>query len=148
VPNPDAALTGGTGKISGFLDQWPELDKDVLGGNYTNHYGTVKVGIVFSVVPGMENHPLFKGVSPEDFTGPVAPLYTLYKNRPLRSANIQVLLVGMIPEMPVEPVLWINSRENGKVIYTSMGHWEDWKIEKFRRIMFNSVDFLLDINKN
>ncbi|OHC17198.1 MAG: hypothetical protein A3K25_01800 [Planctomycetes bacterium RIFOXYB12_FULL_42_10] len=110
------------------------------------HYGTMKQGIVFSVVPGMENHPIFKGVSPEDFVGPVAPLHTLYENRPLRSANIQVLLLGTIPEKPVEPVFWINNRENGKAIYTSLGHWDDWKIEKFRQIMVNTVDFLLDTN--
>ena len=30
VPNPDAALAAGTGKVSEFLDQWPEFDKDVL----------------------------------------------------------------------------------------------------------------------
>ena len=104
----------------------------------------MKVGIVFSVVPGMENHPLFKGVTPEDFIGPVIELHTLYQNRPLRSSNIQVLLLGSIPDKPAEPVLWINHREKGTVVYTSMGHWEDWKIDKFRKIMFNSVDFLLN----
>jgi hypothetical protein len=36
------------------------------------------------------------------------------------------------------------AREKGKVIYTSLGHWEDWKNEKFRRIMFNAVDYLLN----
>jgi len=25
-----------------------------------------------------------------------------------------------------------------------MGHWDDWKIEKFRTIMFNTVDYLLN----
>jgi type 1 glutamine amidotransferase/nicotinamidase-related amidase len=131
------------GKASGFLDQWPEFDQDVLGGNYQGHYGTLKTEIVFSIVPGMENHPLLKGVPPDDFKSPVAPLYSLYKNRPLRSSNIQVLLSGKIPGKLPEPVLWINNREKGKVIYTSMGHWEDWKIERFRRIMFNAVDYLL-----
>jgi len=147
VPNTGGGVTAATGKVSEFLDQWPEFDKDVLGGNYVGHYETMKVGIVFSVVPGMENHPLFKGVTPEDFVGPVAPLHTLYENRPLRSANIQVLLLGTVPGKPVEPVMWINNREKGKVIYTSLGHWGDWKIEKFRRIMFNTVDFLLNINE-
>lgn len=144
VPNSGGGVASATGKVSEFLDQWPEFDKEVLGGNYVGHYGQMKVGIVFSVVPGMENHPLFKGVSPEDFTGPVITLHTLYENRPLRSSNIQVLLLGAIPDKPVEPVLWINNREKGKVIYTSMGHWSDWRIEKFRKIMFNSVDFLLN----
>lgn len=146
VPNSGGGVASATGNVSGFLDQWPEFDKEVLGGNYMGHYGTMKQGIVFSVVPGMENHPIFKGVSPEDFVGPVAPLHTLYENRPLRSANIQVLLLGTIPEKPVEPVFWINNREKGKAIYTSLGHWDDWKIEKFRQIMVNTVDFLLDTN--
>lgn len=144
VPNTGGGATAATGKVAGFLDQWPEFDKDVLGGNYVGHYGTMKVGIVFSVVPGMENHPLFKGTSPDDFTGPVVELHTLYENRPLRSPDIQVLLLGAIPEKPVEPVLWINHRDKGTVVYTSLGHWEDWKIEKFRKIMFNAVDYLLN----
>jgi nicotinamidase-related amidase len=136
---------GGTNsEASEYLDQWPEFDRDVLGGNYQDHYGTLKVSIVYSEVPGMENHPLFQGVSHDDFTSPVAPLYSLYKNRPLRSERVQVLLTGTIPEKPVEPVLWINRGEKGKVICTSMGHWEDWKNEKFRMIMFNSVDYLIN----
>jgi len=144
VPNTGGAVVDASGKVPEFLDQWPEFDKEVFGGNYQGHYGTMKEGIVFSIVPGMENHQLFKGVSPENIIGPVAPLHTLYENRPLRSANIQVLMLGAIPEKPVEPVLWINHREKGKVVYTSMGHWDDWKIEKFRTIMFNTVDYLLN----
>jgi hypothetical protein len=135
---------GSKSEASEYLDQWPEFDRDVLGGNYQGHYGTLKVPVLYSMVPGMENHPLFNGVDNDDFTGPVAPLYSLYKNRPLRSESVQVLLLAIIPEKPVEPVLWINNSEQRKVIYTSMGHWEDWKIEKFHRIMFNAVDYLLD----
>jgi nicotinamidase-related amidase/type 1 glutamine amidotransferase len=144
VPNSGGGVAAATGKVAGFLDQWPEFDKEILGGNYIGHYGTMKVGTVFSVVPGMENHPIFKGVSTGDFTGPVVTLHTLYENRPLRSANIQVLMTGMIPEKPVEPVFWINNRANGKAIYTSLGHWEDWKNEKFLGIMSNTVNFLLN----
>lgn len=146
VPNSGGGVAAVNGKVSEFLDQWPEFDQEVLGGNYQGHYGTMKEGIVFTAVPGMENHPLFKGVSPVEFIGAVAPLHTLYENLPLRSSTIQVLMTGEIPEKPVEPVLWINHRVKGEVIYTSLGHWEDWKNEKFRMIMFNTIDFLL--NKN
>lgn len=148
VPNTGGGLSAATGKVAEFLDQWPEFDLEVLGGNYQGHYGTMKEGIVFSVVPGMENHPLLKGVSSEDFIGPVAPLHTLYENRPLRSPDTQVLLTGRIPDKPAEPVLWINNRENGKVIYTSMGHWLDWDLPQFRQIMFNAVDILLNLTQN
>ena len=133
----------GSEKESEILEQWPEFDNEVLGGNYQGHYGTLDVATVFTIVPGMENHPLFQGVAPGNFKGPVASLNSLYENRPLKSPNVQVLLLGSVPEKPSEPVLWINKPKKGKVIYTSMGHWEDWKTEQFRKIMFNSVDYLL-----
>jgi len=143
LPATGSQASAGKGKDIYSLEQWPEFDRDILGGNYQDHYGALKTGINYSVVPGMESHPLFKGINTDDFTGPVAPLYSLYKNRPLRSPDVQVLLTGKIPDKPDEPVLWINNRRNGKAIYTSMGHWEDWNMEQFRKIMFNAVDFLL-----
>ncbi len=125
--------------VSDQLAQWPEFDKEVLGGNYQGHYGHLKKGTDIALVPGTENHPILKGVPAEGFVSPG----WLYINRPLRSENIQVLLTGTIPEQPVQPLLWINNREKGKVIYTSLGHWDDWQIDSFRNIMLNSVDFLL-----
>jgi len=124
--------------VSDQLAQWPEFDKEVLGGNYQGHYGHLQKGTAITIVPGMENHPLLKGVASEF----VSPGW-LYINRPLRSENIQVLLSGSIPGQPVQPLLWINNREKGKIIYTSLGHWDDWEIESFRNIMFNGIEFLL-----
>jgi nicotinamidase-related amidase/type 1 glutamine amidotransferase len=147
VPREGGSVVASTEKVAEQLAQWPEFDQEVLGGNYQGHYGNMKEGIVFTVAPGMENHQLLKGVSPEGFVGPVAPSESLYKNRPLRSDDIQVLLLGTIPRHPAEPVLWINNRENGKVIYTSLGHWDHWKIDGFRNLMFNSVGYLLKNNK-
>jgi len=124
---------------SALLASWPEFDEEILGGNYTGHYGQLKPGTRISIVPGMQNHPLLKGVDPEGFMSP----NSLYKNNPLRSDNAQVLLFGTIPDQPSEPVLWINQNQYGKAIYTSLGHWEDWKIESFKNIMLNSIDSLL-----
>jgi hypothetical protein len=58
----------------------------------------------------------------------------------LRSDKAQVLLLGANPGKPLEPVLWTNGKN---IIYTSLGHWEDWKIESFRNMMFNAVEYLL-----
>jgi nicotinamidase-related amidase len=135
VPREGGGIEAARESASAFLSQWTEFDRDVLGGNYQGHHGHLKTGTEVFVVPGMENHPLLKGVEPE-FTS----LNWLYKNRPLRSAKAQVLLLGSNPGVPDEPVLWIN----GNVIYTSLGHWEDWKIESFRNLMFNTVDYLLE----
>lgn len=125
--------------VSDQLAQWPEFDREVLGGNYQGHYGHLKKGTDVSIVPGMENHPLLKGVATGGFVSPG----WLYINRPLRSENSQVLLTGTIPGQPTQPVLWINNRPKGKVIYTSLGHWDDWEIESYRNLMFNTVDILL-----
>ena len=125
--------------VSDQLSQWPEFDKDVLGGNYQGHFGHLQQGTAISITPGMEGHQLLKGVAAEGFASPS----WLYINRPLRSENIQVLLSGSIPGEPSQPVLWINNREKGKVIYTSLGHWDDWKIPSFKNIMSNAVDILL-----
>jgi hypothetical protein len=121
-------------KNNKVLEQWAEFDRDILGGNYQNHYEHLATGTDISIVPGMENHPLLKGVKPFN------SLNWLYKNRPLRSEKAQVLLIGSNPNKPQEPVLWLNGNN---VIYTSLGHWDDWKIESFKNLMFNSVDYLL-----
>jgi nicotinamidase-related amidase/type 1 glutamine amidotransferase len=129
--------------VSDQLAQWPEFDQEVLGGNYQGHYGHLNEGTACSVVPGMENHPLLKGI---DLKGFMSPSW-LYINHPLRSENDEVLMIGTIPGQYPEPILWINNRPEGKVVYTSLGHWDDWKIEGFRKIMFNGVDYLLNLKK-
>jgi len=147
VPREGGGVVAATTQAPDMLAQWPEFDKDVLGGNYQGHYGNMKEGIALSIAPGMESHPILKGISPKGFTGPVAPSESLYKNRPLQSANSQVLLLGNIPNEPTEPVLWVNNLDKGKVIYTSMGHWEHWKMDEFHKLMVNSVEYLLGDHK-
>jgi nicotinamidase-related amidase/type 1 glutamine amidotransferase len=138
VPREGGGVVAATENASDLLAQWPELDQEVFGGNYAGHYGHLKTGTDVSVVPGMENHPLLKGVELR-FNSP----NWLYKNRPLRTGNATVLLLGSNPDVPDEPVAWINGKN---VIYTSLGHWDDWKIESFRNLMFNSVDYLIKNN--
>ena len=125
------------------LEQWIDFDKEILGGNYQGHYGHLENGTAIKIVPGMSGHPILKGVDSKGFTSP----NWLYKNSPLRSENIQVLLTGEIPNELPEPVLWINQSGKNKVVYTSLGHWDDWRIESFRTLMMNSVNFLLDSSR-
>jgi hypothetical protein len=138
VPREGGGIVEAKEKASEFLAQWPELDKDVWGGNYRGHYEHLERGTDITLVPGMENHPLLKGVTPFNSRN------WLYQCAPLRSDKARILLLGANPGKPLEPVLWTNG-EN--VIYTSLGHWDDWKIESFRNMMFNAVDYLLEIKK-
>ncbi|KPL13342.1 MAG: hypothetical protein AMS26_14800 [Bacteroides sp. SM23_62] len=141
IPRVEQGIDPAMGRASSFLSVWPEFDEEILGGNYQGHYGQINGGCDISVVPGMEEHPLLKGVDPEGFISPG----TLYKNKPLRSERAQVLLTGNIPGQPSEPVCWLNRNKYGMAIYTSLGHWDDWEIESFQNIMINSVDYLLEI---
>ena len=136
VPREGGGVVTAQENASDLLAQWPEFDKEILGGNYTGHYGHLKTGTDVKVVPGMENHPILKGVASE-FNSPS----WLYKNRPLRTGKATILLLGSNPGVPDEPVMWINGKN---VIYTSLGHWDDWKNESFRNLMFNTVDYLLN----
>ena len=122
------------------LGQWPEMDNEVLGGNYQGHHKELEAGTKVTVVPGMQGHSLLKGVDEPSFIS----MGSLYLNTPLASDNAQVLLLGEIPDEQVEPVFWINKGPYGnKVISTSLGHLEDWKVSAFHKIMMNSVGYLL-----
>jgi hypothetical protein len=135
VPREGGGVVAAKENASEYLAQWPELDRDVWGGNYHGHHPHLKEGTDIAIVPGMENHPLLKGVKPFN------SLNWLYQCAPLRSDKAQVLLTGSNPGQPLEPVFWTNGKN---IIYTSLGHWDDWKIESFRNLMFNTVNYLLD----
>ncbi|MCL2709794.1 MAG: ThuA domain-containing protein [Planctomycetaceae bacterium] len=120
-------------QISDHLVTWDGFDRMVFGGNYSNHLGRESGGTRVAIVPGMEGHPLLEGLNAEGFSSPS----WLYINRPLRSPMVQVLLTGTAAGKPTEPVLWINHRPDGHVIYTSLGHWDDWEVPDFKRLMIN-----------
>lgn len=144
VPREGGSVGQSKEAVSDFLAQWPEFDQDVLGGNYQGHYPATQVPTKVTIVPGMENHPLLKGVPAKGFESPS----WLYKNTPLRSDHDQVLLTGAIDGQLPEPVMWINTNKyNGTVIYTSLGHHDDWKIEGFHDLMVNAVSYLLALKK-
>ena len=134
VPREGGNVVAATNKAPELLEQWKELDREVWGGNYHGHHPHLARGTDIAIVPGMENHPLLKGVKPFN------SLNWLYQCSPLQSAKAQVLLTGFNPDQPLEPVFWTNGE---KIIYTSLGHWDDWKIESFRNLMFNTVEYLL-----
>ncbi|MGN6491467.1 MAG: ThuA domain-containing protein [Agriterribacter sp.] len=143
VPREGGGVAAATEKVSGFLEQWPEFDKEILGGNYQGHYGHLEELTRIQVVPGMESHPILKGVPAEGF----GSKNWLYKNSPLSSPDVQVLLTGSIPNEKSEPVLWTNSNGKNRIVYTSLGHWDDWSIPGFRQLLTNSIHYLLKDGK-
>jgi type 1 glutamine amidotransferase len=115
---------------------WLVFDKQVLGGNYQNHYGkdaTPKI----TRSPEAKQHPILRGV-PETFSS----AGSLYRNTPLQT-NTTLLLSGTIPDH-TEPVAWTHDYRGARVFYTSLGHEKDFEDEAFRRLLVNAVHWALN----
>jgi len=117
------------------LEDWPEFDSEVLGGNYSGHYPAGPITTV-SVVPEAVDHPVLRGVVFESWSSPAS----LYKASPLE-AGTTVLLTGQIAGQRAEPVAWVRiaGPRQSRVFYTSLGHPEDFRNPCFRRLLANGI---------
>ena len=113
---------------------WAEFDRDVLGGNYTGHHGDGKQ-VEITLADGAQVHAILDGVDTSSLIG----FGSLYKAGPL-SDSTTALLIGSIPDVPAEPVAWINeSKYGGRVFYTSLAHPDDFSQPVFNRLLQNAV---------
>jgi putative membrane-bound dehydrogenase-like protein len=112
------------------FQNWLALDKEILGGNYKNHYGA-GLSVQVEIVKPARNHPILASVQP--FTSPGS----LYRNSGL-SKDAAVLLTGSIPGH-TEPIAWTRMHKGGRIFYTSLGHPEDFKAENFKRLLVNAL---------
>ena len=119
------------------LVEWRSFDPDVFGGNYHGHHGHNPEGTDVKIVSG--SHPIVEGV--EDFNSSG----TLYEVRPLVEGT-KVLMTGTIKGEPTEPVAWTNSYNGARIFYTSLGHWDDWKIDSFNRMITNAMFWAMKLD--
>lgn len=121
------------------LVQWQDFDQAVLGGNYHGHHGKDLGSFQVSIPDHAKNHPILKGFPKNGFSCPAS----LYEVSPL-SPQTTVLLTGELAGLPVEPVMWTNQYLNSRVIYTSLGHREDFKQEAFRQLLKQSIFWAME----
>ncbi len=112
------------------IQTWLELDHEVLGGNYKNHY---KEGPLTQIklTDAAKDHPILKGVTAYQSRG------SLYRNTGL-SKDVNILLTGSNPEA-TEPIAWTRMYKGGRIFYTSLGHQKDFEEENFLRLMTNAI---------
>jgi type 1 glutamine amidotransferase len=118
------------------MQQWPEFDHDVLGGNYHGHFKIA--GAEVQVVAEKSEHPILAGVAPPQWT----THGTLYWVSPLAKDTV-VLLTGTT-EGQTEPVAWTHSYKGGRVFYTELGHQDDFATDQFRTMLVNAVFWVMD----
>ena len=83
------------------FQKWLDLDREVLGGNYRNHYPAGPVTVV-QINEKAKAHPILAGVKPFESAG------SLYKNTGL-AKDVEVLLTGS-NSAHTEPIAW--TRDN------------------------------------
>jgi putative membrane-bound dehydrogenase-like protein len=112
------------------FQNWLELDKEVLGGNYKGHYGDGPPTHV-AFADKAKSHAILTGVKPFQGAG------SLYKN-PSLADDTEVLLTGSIPDH-TEPLAWTRIHNGGRVFYTSLGHPKDFQDDNFKRLLVNAL---------
>lgn len=113
------------------IQTWLDLDKEVFGGNYMNHYSAKESPSYDVKVRDDKRSPILAGVAPFQSKG------TLYKNTGL-SKDADVCLLGSIPGH-TEPIAWTRMYKGGRIFYTSLGHQKDFEEESFLRLMSNAI---------
>jgi putative membrane-bound dehydrogenase-like protein len=118
---------------------WTNFDREVLGAHYENHYGKGPLVDVKATPEGARNSIL---------TGIDVPFKTpshLYRSRSLFH-TATALLTGQVEGRPeIEPVAWINTGDNRRVFYTSLGSQDDFKLTPFRALLRNGILWTLDL---
>jgi putative heme-binding domain-containing protein len=115
---------------------WLEMDKEVYGGNYKNHYKAGDKWELKATADG-EKHPIMKGVKTW------ASEASLYRNTGA-AKDITVLMTGGGKDA-TEPVTWTREREVGekkakqRIFYTSLGHPKDFDDENFLKLLVNGL---------
>jgi len=140
VPKEGGAPVAADLRLPEGLEQWRTFDKEVFGCSYHGHYEPGVVTVV-SVNPDQKGHPILRGV-PETFDSPS----WLYEVAPL-APTAAALMMGKIPGKAAEAVLLTNTyKRGGRIVYTTLGHWDDFKIPAFRRILINAVFWTMKLD--
>ncbi|MDB4331663.1 ThuA domain-containing protein [bacterium] len=121
---------------------WPEFDKQVFGGNYTNHHGNdLSVTIHSSKKLSTVSRKLLKGIR---FSRERTSSGSLYKVSPLAESAIPVLY-GEVEGHPAEPIAWTyQRRDGGRSFYTSLGHPSDFGGDLLPLLLFNAIQWGLE----
>jgi len=122
---------------AGFVE-WTDLDPQVFGGNYRNHYPVGPVTTV-TVAEGAVKNPILTGVAPS-----FPSQASLYKTSPLAKSTT-LLLVGTIPGQQPEPIAWTNTYKKARVFFTSLGARSDFENASFERLLGNAARWAVNM---
>lgn len=116
------------------LAAWPEIDRELIGGNYQGHTAGSTHGII-RPLPDVK-HPILTGIPAGEFPSGG----TLYLNTPLDPDATELMRGRIEGNARQEPVAWtFKRRDGGRTFYTSLGHRDDFQQPAFRRLLLNGL---------
>ena len=117
------------------LHQWPEFDREVLGGDYSGHFPNDDKTMVRAIAEAAD-HPILRGVPKEDFR----VFGSLYKNENILTTAAPLMVGHIEGSDELHPVAWTHQRPNrGRVFYTSLGHPKTFEVEAFQHLLHNAT---------
>ncbi len=122
------------------FQNWLGFDPEILGGHYQGHHNNAvnnpaEPRTLVRVLPEAARHPIVNGLTTNEFEVPS----WLYKVSPLVATATPLLMGRVGDRQPQEPVAWINTNQNRRVFYTSLGHPADFKLREFRLLLRNGI---------
>lgn len=124
---------------------WPWYRATIIGADYAGHPGAEDQFQWARVTVEAPQHPVLRGVAPG--WAPVDEWYS-YKSSP-RDGGMTILAgideasyrpgAGRVMGRD-HPVLWVNTRAGGRIVYSSIGHTaEAYDDPRYRRILANAI---------
>lgn len=121
---------------------WPAFDREVLGCHYQGYNPeSSKTGSDVWVLPEANQHPVLEGLENAKWHSPM----WIYRQNPLAPAATVLMRGQWSPdkEPGVQPVTWTHTYEGGRVFYTTLGHWDDFKNPQFNRLLLNGITWAM-----
>ena len=120
------------------FDSWPGFDGEVLGGHYEGHYGNKPPAAphtLVELVSSNASHLVLTGLRSGEFR----VTSHLYKNTRLADTCVPLLRGRVEGRDELEPVAWVNTAQDRRVFYTSLGNPDDFQLPVFRRLLLNGI---------
>jgi nicotinamidase-related amidase/type 1 glutamine amidotransferase len=117
--------------------EWREFDAAILGGNYHNHAPN-ELGTDVRTLADAAGHPVLRGIDP----APWHSTGSLYFTKPV-AEDATVLMRGSVPDED-EPLTWVREGLPGRVLYSALGHPDDFEVPQFERLLVNAVFWAMD----
>ena len=122
------------------LVTWEEFDRDVIGGNYSDHHGDGP-DVQVTLAEGSAGHPILAGLVMRELQS----RGSLYAVSPLRESATP-LLIGTIPGKAPEPVAWTNrTKYGGRAFYMSIAHPDDFASPSINRLLSNAIHWAAEL---